>query len=171
MTKIDKKIVEEFIDAAVKNHEKAELMLKQHPDLLNARWIHDETIIHFLAVEFYTDAVRFLGKLGFDVNAVNEFGDSPLIDVSIIGNFEMAKTLLELGADPNTTSETRDNVLHCAAQSGNAELVDLLIQNGAVANYKTDIGETIFDVIPNEVKQKQAILKVLEKSGVTKTMG
>ena len=83
----------------------------------------------------------------------------------------MAKTLLELGADPNTTSETRDNVLHCAAQSGNAELVDLLIQNGAVANYKTDIGVTIFDVIPNEVKQKQAILKVLEKSGVTKTMG
>jgi len=114
MTKIDKKIVEQFIDAAVKDQKKAELLLKEYPDLLNARWVHDETIIHFLAVEFYTDAVRFLGRLGFDVNAVNEFGDPPLIDVSTIGNFEMAKVLLELGANPNATSETRDNVLHCA---------------------------------------------------------
>jgi len=50
-------------------------------------------------------------------------------------------------------------------------LVDLLIQNGAVANYRTDIGETLFDVIPNDAKQKKAILKVLEKFGISRAMG
>ena len=77
--KIDKKVIGEFIDAAVNDQAKAEQLLKQYPDLLNTRWIHRETIIHFLAVEYYIDAVKFLGRLGFDVNAVNEFGDSPLI--------------------------------------------------------------------------------------------
>ena len=96
-----KELVAEFIDAAVKDHPKAQHLLRQNPELHDARWIHDETILHFLAVEGYLDAVRFLGRLGFDVNARNEFGDAPIIDVATIGNVPMAETLLALGADPN----------------------------------------------------------------------
>ena len=44
-------LVGTFIDAAVRDPAAAEALLRAHPELLNARWIHDETVLHFLAVE------------------------------------------------------------------------------------------------------------------------
>jgi ankyrin repeat protein len=166
MADLDKQLIAEFIDAAVNDHPRAQLLLRQYPKLREARWIHHETILHFLAVEFYTEAVRFLGKLGFDVNTTNEFGDAPLIDVATIGNLEMAKVLLGLGADPNATSRTNDNVLHCAVRSGNAALVDLFLEAGANGGYVTDMGETIIDAFPSDPDSRESILKVLEKHGI-----
>jgi hypothetical protein len=40
--------------------------------LINARWLHGETVLHFLAVEGFTEGVKFLAERGADVNAVNE---------------------------------------------------------------------------------------------------
>jgi ankyrin repeat protein len=161
-----KELIGEFIDAAVKDHPKAQHLLTQNPELHDARWIHDETILHFLAVEGYLDAVRFLGRLGFDVNTRNEFGDAPIIDVATLGNVEIVEALLALGADPNATSTTNDNVLSCAVRSGNVELVDLLLDAGAKADYVTDLGETIFDVASQSTGGQGPILNVLEKHGI-----
>jgi ankyrin repeat protein len=163
---MEKELIGEFIDAAVEDHPKAQQLLRQNPELHDARWIHDETVLHFLAIEGYLDAVRFLGGLGFDVNTKNEFGDAPIIDVATIGNVEMAETLLALGADPNATSATSDNVLSCTIRSGNVELVDLLLNAGANADYVTDLGETIFDVAAQSPGGQDPILNVLEKHGI-----
>ena len=70
-----------------------------HPDLINARWLHGETVLHFLAVEGFADAVSFLAEHGADVNAVNQFGDSPLLDVAALGHNDIAEVLLRRGAD------------------------------------------------------------------------
>jgi ankyrin repeat protein len=124
MTPLSQALIGEFIDAVLSDQPKAATMLTAHPDLLNARWIHDETALHFLAVEGFAEGVRFLAERGADVNAVNEFGDSALIDVATIGRAnDVAEILLAHGANPNATSITRDNVLHGAVRSGNARLV------------------------------------------------
>src|SRR4051812_10267519 len=109
----------DFIDAVVLDPDKAAAMLRQNPALRDARWVHEETVLHFLSIEGKAEHVRLLGEWGFDPNAANEFGDSPLLDVAVLGRDDVAAVLLDLGADPNARSETRDNVLHCAVRSGN----------------------------------------------------
>jgi ankyrin repeat protein len=44
--------------------------------------------------EGFEDAARFLAERGADVNAVNELGDSRLIDVAILGHTAIAEILL-----------------------------------------------------------------------------
>ena len=94
MANLPKALVGEFIDAVVQDRERAARLLAAHPDLIEARWIHGETLLHFLAVEGFIDAVRFLAERGADVNAVNEFGDAPLIDIAALGIADAAGVLL-----------------------------------------------------------------------------
>jgi hypothetical protein len=166
---LDETIVGDFIDAAVQDQHRARELLHRYPQLRDARWIHEETILHFLAVEGFTDAVRFVGGLGFDVSIPNEFGDQPLIDVATLGNDQMAEVLLSLGADPNATSDTRDNVLHCAVRTGNRRLVDLLLEAGAKADYVTDSGETVFDVLPDDQVRREVILATFARHNVSQS--
>jgi ankyrin repeat protein len=159
-------LIGDFIDAAVKDPPQAIRLYQEHPELRDARWLHEETILHFLAVEGYTDAVRLLGGLGFDANSANKFGDAPLVDVASLGNDEIAEILLGIGADPNARSETMDNVLHAAVRSGNAHLVDLLLSAGAKTDYVTKIGESVFDALPADLGQRAAVLSVLQQRGI-----
>ncbi len=163
---LDRTLVGEFIDAAVQDPHKARRLLREYPELREARWIHQETALHFLAVEGYAEAVRLLGGLGFDPDAPNEFGDPPLIDVATLGNDEVAELLLRIGANPNGQSETSDNVLHCAVRSGNPRLVHLLLTAGAKADYITPLGKTVFDALPEDATQRFAIERVLQQHGV-----
>lgn len=59
--------------------------------------------------------------------------------------------------------------LHCAIFSGNIKIVKLLLDGGANPNYVTDIGETVFDVLPqNSDKNVQIRLLLMEKGVVEK---
>jgi ankyrin repeat protein len=157
----DQDLVSEFIDAAAQNAAKARQLLSQHPELIHARWVHGESVLHFLAVENFIDGVRFLAENGADPNMVNEFGDPPLIDVAFLGNAEVAEILLANGADPNGRSRTRDNVLHCAVRSGNSRLVRMLLDAGADPTYRTDFDETVFDALPADPAHRESIIVVL----------
>jgi ankyrin repeat protein len=156
-------LISGFIDAAVKDPPQAIRLFQEHPELRDARWLHDETVLHFLAVEGQVEAVRLLGSLGFDANAPNKFGDPPLIDVATLGNDKIAEVLLGFGADPNSRSDAWENALHAAVHSGSARLVHLLLSAGAKPDYVTDIGETVFDALPQDLAQRAAIVKVLEE--------
>ena len=163
---LGKNLISEFIDAVVQDQPKAQRLLKDYPALLDSRWIHNETVLHFLAVENYVDGVRFLAKVGADVDSTNEFGDTALIDVAVLGNDKVAEVLLERGANPNANSETNDNPLHCAVASGNARLVGLLLDYGAKHSYETDIGETVLDVLPQEEASRRAVLEEFAKRNI-----
>jgi uncharacterized protein len=132
-----------------------------------ARGLFGETALHFLAVEGYSDAVRFLAEAGADVNATNEDGDVPLIEVATLGNHQVAEILLAHGANPNATSRLRDNVLHTAVGSDNAQLVHLLLSRGANPYYRTELGETVFDALPADPERRRDIVRVLSEHGVT----
>jgi ankyrin repeat protein len=163
---LPKTLVGEFIDASVEDRHRAAELLAEHPDLLNARWIHGETVLHFLAIEGFTDGVRFLAERGADVNAVNDFGDSPLIDVALLGRTEIAEVLLRHGANPNARSTTQDPPLHCAVERGHERLADVLLAAGADAHSVTELGGSLFDALPPSGPERESILAVLAKHGV-----
>jgi uncharacterized protein len=156
-----------FIDAVVKDPARADSMLAENPALLNARWIHDETVLHFLAIEGFSEGVRFMAIRGADVNAVDKFGDTPLLNVAVQGLTEIADILLRHGADPNAKSLTKDNPLHAAARCGHANLVRRLLRAGANAEYRTDSGETVFDAVKESPAGEQAeLLAALNEAGL-----
>ena len=167
--KLEKHLIGEFIDAIIQDQLKAQLLLKDYPALLDARWIHNETVLHFLAVENYVDGVRLLAELGADVDSTNEFGDTALIDVASLGNDKVAEVLLEHGANPNAHSETNDNPLHRAVASGSARLVGLLLDYGAKHSYETDVGETVIDVLPKKEASRKAVLEEFAKRNIKLT--
>jgi ankyrin repeat protein len=167
MARLPSELFDELVDAAAQDRSRAKELLSQHPELITSRGRFGETPLHFLAVEGFADAVRFLGESGADVNAPNESGETPLMSAAIIGNDQVAEVLLALGANPNATSPTLDNVLHAAAGSGNARLVGLLLDAGANPRYRTDLNETVFDALPADAPVRAQILKVLADHGVT----
>ena len=164
--KLEKHLIGEFIDAVIQDQPKAQRLLKDYPTLLDSRWIHNETVLHFLAVENYLDGVRFLEKLGANVDSTNESGDAALIDVASLGNDKVAEVLLEHGANPNANSETNDNPLHCAVAGGHARLVGLLLDRGAKHSYETDIGETVSDALPQKGASRKAVLEEFAKRNI-----
>jgi len=171
MTTVPKALIGEFIDASVDDRKRAAELLAEHPDLLNARWLHGETVLHFLAVEGFRDAVRFLVECGADVDAVNDFGDSPLIDVTVLGRTDIAEMLLQHGANPNALSATWDPILHCAVERGNTRLVDVLLAAGADARSVTEFGGTVFDALPLSDPDRAELLAILAKYGVRPDAG
>ena len=167
MARTPTELFDELVDAAAQDRSRARELLAAHPDLIRSRGRFGETPLHFLAVEGFANAVRFLGEAGADVDAPNEAGVPPLMDAAILGNDQVVEVLLTLGANPNATSPTHDNVLHAAARSGNARLVSLLLDAGADARYRTDLDETVFDALPADGTGRASILKVLADYGVT----
>lgn len=148
MTNLPHELIGEFMAAVVEDTSKAEQLLAQQPALLNARWMHNETALHFLAIEGYEAGVRFLLAHGADVDAPNEFGDSPLTDMAVLDRNDMARMLLNAGADPNGALTTyRERPIHAAARKGNVALVQMLLDAGAHARYANHLGETIFDAL------------------------
>ena len=172
MTTLPTALIREFIDATVQDQERAVRLLAVYPNLINARFLHGETVLHFLAVEGFTEAVRFLAERGADVNAVNHFGDPPLLDVAVLGHTEIADVLLRHGADPNTSSDIWGGpILHCAVERGNDRLVALLLTAGADARYRTDLGGSVFDAVPVSGAERESILAVLAAHGVLPEAG
>ena len=161
-----REVLNAFIDKTVHDHAHARQLLREYPELLEARLMNGETVLHFLAVEGYVLGVRFLAESGADVDATNEFGDTALVDVATLGNAEVARVLLHYGADPNAASRTQDCALHAAAQSGNADLVDALLSAGARFDYRTELGETIWDAVGRAPAEIAPLREVLAKHGI-----
>jgi ankyrin repeat protein len=146
-------------------------MLEERPDLLAARYIHDETPLHFCAVEGFVEGVRFLANAGVPIDAVNEFGDTALIDVVTLGRSEVVRVLLEHGAKPTATSNTRDQMLHIAVTRGDTDIVLALLGSGARTDYvTTTTGETIWDAVERSSQRKE-ILAALASHGVSPIKG
>lgn len=131
MTAPDRELVGRFIDAVVDDPSTAETLLASHPELRDARWLHEETPLHFLAVEGFLDGVRWLAAHGFDVNTPNRFGETALVDVASMGKVEMVRLLLDSGADPNTSSQVHGTALLAAVNSTSLPTVQALVSAGA----------------------------------------
>lgn len=161
----DSRLVRRLIDLSVRDPNEAALLLRAHPELLAARYVHDETPLHYCAVEGLVDGVRFLAKAGVPVDAPNAWGDTALADAVTLGKLDVVKVLLALGADPNARSRTHGPLLHLAVSRGDPAVVAALLRAGARTGDVADGGGTVWDAVPKGAPGSAEILAALEAAG------
>lgn len=83
------------------------------------------TALHYACLCNKNESILKLVLKGADVNAVNDFGDTPCSFVVKANNLEMLKFLVENGADVNAGN---GKLLHYACFKNNVELVKYLIK-------------------------------------------
>lgn len=86
-------------------------------------------IIHGSAVDV-AEALRKTTNL----NYLDEYGYTPLIETTIANDSEKARILIEAGADVNQKDMTARSPLHWASSNNNAEICELLLARGADPN-------------------------------------
>ncbi|MGL9757805.1 MAG: ankyrin repeat domain-containing protein [Wolbachia sp.] len=86
------------------------------------------------AKEGNIEQIRKLIEDGADVNAINEFRQTPLHKAIELGRRETAELLLEKGADVNAADRCGETPLHVAIRYNRKELVELLLNGGANIN-------------------------------------
>ena len=112
--------------------ERLKSILDQHPELLNARTVrNDSTPLHH-AVFYRRDAiVKELLARKADVNATNRGGLTPLHDCVHRGTTEAATMLLEHGANINARNSAGQTPLAYALAKNRPDMAELLQQRGA----------------------------------------
>ncbi len=93
-----------------------------------------------------------------DLNAMDEYGFTPLIEAAIADNLEITKLLLTHGADVNGQDATGNTALHWAAENNNLALAQLLLSRNANPNAYTLAGQPVL-VMP--ILRRQAELRRL----------
>lgn len=96
-----------------------------------------------------------------DINALDEYGFTPLIEAAIVDSIKMSSFLLEQGANPNLQDVTGAVALHWAVENNNLALCELLLKNGANPNAYNLAGQPVL-VMPTlrrQVDLKRLLLR------------
>ncbi len=105
-------------------------------------------------LEQVTDLLRF----GADVNIIDEYGFTPLIEATIMNNTKIAKLLIDQGADANLQDMMGSTALHWAVENNNINLSQLLLEHQANPNAYNLAGQPVL-VMP--MLREQHDLKAL----------
>ncbi|EKD70930.1 MAG: hypothetical protein ACD_46C00327G0009 [uncultured bacterium] len=98
-----------------------------------------------------------------DINQIDEYGFTPLIETAITDNINICKLLLENRANPNLPDVTGGTALQWAVENNNIEMCKLLLQYHANPNSYNLSGQPIL-VMPI-LRQQSAIKKILLQAG------
>ena len=93
-----------------------------------------------------------------ELNFIDDYGFTPLIEAAIVNNVEIVTMLLQHGADPNHEDEKGSTALHWATENNNHHIAKILLSSGANPNiYNVNSQSPL--VIP--LLRKQAKMKQL----------
>lgn len=87
------------------------------------------------------DSLKHYLTLGVDVNAMDEYGFTPLIETAIVNDADKAALILSHGAFVNEKDFTGRTALHWAADNHNLPLCELLLKHKANPNITTDAAQ------------------------------
>ncbi len=138
-------------------------LLRQEPELLEARTGLGETALHYLAVENQLRAVVLLVEAGAQVNTLNSCGGTPLSEAASLGYVELVEYLLSQGARLHIAGQG-DPTLHEAVRSSNAAVVQLLLAAGAPIDEQNDLNETPLHLAAEE-DERLAVLELRKRLG------
>ncbi len=107
--------------------------------------------------------VSKLLQFNIDVNQIDEYGFTPLIEAAIVDQFEIAELLIEQGADVNLQDMIGGTALHWAAENNNLRLCHLLLEHRANPNAYNLAGQPVL-AMPL-LRNQQKIKKILYQYG------
>ena len=87
-----------------------------------------------ISVMHGVERVREGISLGYDINGLNSFGDTPLMNAAFWGRRAEAEVLINAGADVNYRDKHGSTALQIAAYRANLDFVKLLVKSGASVN-------------------------------------
>lgn len=109
------------------------------------------------------NAVQYAIRAGEDVNQIDEYGFTPLIEAAIVDNLTLSALLLKIGADPNKQDVTGGTALQWAVENNNLELSQLLLQAKANPNTYNFSGQPVL-VMPI-LRQQSEMRQLLVRAG------
>lgn len=115
------------------------------------------TLADAIIEERIDDVIRRL-QYREDVNELDEYGFTPLIEAAIADNIEIGKILIDYGADVNLQDATGGTALQWTAENNNIPFTRLLLDRGANPNSYTFSGQPVL-VMP--LLREQSTLKKL----------
>lgn len=141
-------------------NKEAEEFIKSAPFIIDST---TSTALHTATAAGYNSEVARLLKEGADINAVDGFGDTPLL-IAVTNNKEdIAKILLENNANVNLANHLKETPLHIVTKNKESEIVKILLKKGADVHAIDSTGNT---PIYNAVKTDQLdIITLLINAG------
>jgi hypothetical protein len=109
--------------------------------------------------------VRQILAYGVNLNELDEYGFTPLIEAAIADNTELVRLIVQAGADLNLQDMTGGTALHWASENNNVKLADFLLRNGANPNAYNFAGQPPL-VIP-VLRRQSALRNLLIKFGAS----
>lgn len=100
----------------------------------NERASDGTTALHWAVYYDNVDVVERLLQAGAAVDAVNDYGSSPLTEAAVAGNAAVIRLLLEAGADPNLPGADGQTPLMIVARTHRVDAAQLLLDAGADPN-------------------------------------
>lgn len=118
------------------------------------------------------DRVRALLDQGFDINASEKDGSTPLQWAVYNGNDELVEDLLSAGADAELSNREGITPLILAVQGGYADITEVLLKSGADVNRTLGGGETplMMAVRTGDVETIQVVLDYGAEINVTENL-
>ena len=161
--KPDELPVYRLLRAAFESPDSMRPLLRQSPELLEARTGLGETALHYLAVENQLHAVSLLVEAGAQVNTLSSCSGTPLSEAASLGYVELVEYLLSQGARLHIDGQ-RDPALHGAVRGGTAAMVQLLLAAGAPIDEQNDLRETPLHLAAQD-DGRLAVLELLLQAG------
>jgi len=123
----------------------------------------------FNAVIYGKEAkIRKIVAQGFDINSVNEDGETALHDAADRGNVTIIRLLAELGADLNALNEDGATPLMAVTRglyALQAKAMRTLIRAGADVNYQNEDGDTALSYAVGDGSARPVFINILLKAG------
>jgi uncharacterized protein len=132
------------------------------PYLVHERTELGETALQLLIHGKSVDAVREIIKLGADVDALCDFGTTPLSTAASLGSPEIVAILLQSGASVAVDGQY-DTTLQQAVRGGSTEIVELVLGAGADIDQQNDLSEAAIHIAVED--DKVEIVKLLLSHG------
>ena len=94
----------------------------------------EDTLLHCAARSGYLEVVKSLISLGIGVNVINRQGETPLLEASRAGHYEVSRCLMDAGAKAGETSLFGEGPIHFLPffdEQHIDSISELLVRNGA----------------------------------------
>lgn len=159
-------IADEIHDSAREGDlKKVRAILRDNPDLLNARSDNGATPLHVACWYGKTEVATYLIQKGADINLKAQNNISPLHIAAMTGNLELVKLLLEKGSTSLLEgAEWNNTPLHLACERGHPAVVEYLLDEGANMEARNELKRTPLIAAARE-KGDLRVIKILVERG------